>query len=79
VRDLAKMIFKMMRDAEELPVILAELEDAWRVVERSLEEVLSAKQTSQQYLQKHCTTLEDLDELGNIMDDMLRRQDEIEV
>jgi hypothetical protein len=26
----------MMRDAEELPVILSELEDAWRVVERSL-------------------------------------------
>jgi hypothetical protein len=26
----------MMRDAEELPVILAELEDAWGVVERSL-------------------------------------------
>lgn len=25
-----------MRDAEELPVILGELEDAWRVVERSL-------------------------------------------
>ena len=24
-----------MRDAEELPVILAELEDAWTVVERS--------------------------------------------
>lgn len=27
---------EMMRDAEELPVILSELEDAWRVVERSL-------------------------------------------
>jgi hypothetical protein len=26
----------MMRDAEELPAILAELEDAWRVVERRL-------------------------------------------
>ena len=26
----------MMRDAEELPVILGELEDAWKVVERSL-------------------------------------------
>ena len=26
----------MMRDAEELPVILSELEDAWRVMERSL-------------------------------------------
>ena len=25
-----------MRDAEELPVILTELDDAWRVVERSL-------------------------------------------
>ena len=25
-----------MRDAEELPIILAELEDAWKVVERSL-------------------------------------------
>jgi len=28
-------IQEMMRDAEELPVILAELEDAWTVVERS--------------------------------------------
>ena len=27
---------EMMRDAEELPAILAELEDAWRIVERSL-------------------------------------------
>jgi hypothetical protein len=26
----------MMRDAEELPVILGELEDAWKIVERSL-------------------------------------------
>jgi len=26
----------MMRDAEELPAILSELEDAWSVVERSL-------------------------------------------
>lgn len=43
------------------------------------EELLSAKQTSQQYLQKHRSTLEDLEELGDIMEDMLRRQDEIEV
>jgi len=71
-------IQEMMRDAEELPVILAELEHAWKAVERSLEELLSANQTSQQYLQKHRSTLEDLEELGDIMDDMLRRQDEIE-
>lgn len=86
-----------MRDAEELPVILSELEDAWKVVERSLyvivhlsialndpdldrsEELLSAKQLSLQYLQKHRSNLEDLEKLGDIMDDMLRRQDEIEV
>lgn len=86
-----------MRDAEELPVILGELEDSWRVVERSLyvivwltvilfgpdlilsEGLISAKQTSQQYLRKLRTTLEDLEELGDIMDDMLRRQDDIEV
>ena len=88
---------EMMRDAEELPVILSELEDAGRAMERSLyviayspmalneldlvlsEELLSAKQTSKQYLQKHRSTLEDLEELGGIMEDMLRRQDEIEV
>ncbi|KAH9002912.1 autophagy protein Apg17-domain-containing protein [Lactarius hatsudake] len=69
---------EMMRDAEELPAILAELEDAWTVVERSHGELLSAKLLSQQYLQKHRSTLEDLEELGGIMDDMLRRQDEIE-
>jgi autophagy-related protein 17 len=40
---------------------------------------MTAKQTSQQYLQKHRSTLEDLEELGDIMDDMLRQQDEIEV
>lgn len=34
---------------------------------------------SRQYLQKLRTTLEDLEELEDIMDDMLRRQDEIEV
>jgi autophagy-related protein 17 len=88
---------EMMRDAEELPVILCEVEDAGKAMERSLyviayspmalneldlvlsEELLSAKQTSQQYLQKHRSTLEDLEELGDIMEDMLRRQDEIEV
>jgi autophagy-related protein 17 len=88
---------EMMRDAEELPVILAELEDAWTIVERGLyvivslpwpafgpdlvssEELLSAKRACQQYLQKHRGTLEDLEELGDIMDDMLQRQDEIEV
>jgi len=87
----------MMRDAEELPVILAELEDASRAVERGLyvssthpqillgtdlvrsEELRSAKQVFHQYLQKHRGTLEDLEELGDIMDDMLHRQDEIEV
>ncbi|KAI0303808.1 autophagy protein Apg17-domain-containing protein [Multifurca ochricompacta] len=71
-------IQEMLRDAEELPVILAELEDAWAAVERSHEELLSAKQVSQQRLHKHRNTLEDLEELGDIMDDMLRRQDEIE-
>ncbi|KAI9440035.1 autophagy protein Apg17-domain-containing protein [Lactarius indigo] len=66
-------IQEMMRDAEELPAILAELEDAWTVVERSHGELLSAKLLSQQYLQKHRSTLEDLEELGTIMDDMLRQ------
>jgi len=71
-------IQEMMRDAEELPVILAELEDASRAVERGLEELRSAKQVFQQYLQKHRGTLEDLEKLGDIMDDVLRRQDEID-
>ncbi|KAI9512058.1 autophagy-related protein 17 [Russula earlei] len=71
-------IQEMMRDAEELPVILAELKDALGVMERGLEELRSAKQVFQQYLQKHRSTLEDLEELGDIMDAMLRRQDEIE-
>lgn len=71
-------IQEMMRDAEELPVILAELEDAWTVMDRSYGELLSAKLLSQQYLQKHRSTLEDLEALGGIMEDMLRRQDEIE-
>jgi hypothetical protein len=32
---------EMMRDAEELPVILTELEDAWAIVERGLYVIVS--------------------------------------
>lgn len=43
------------------------------------EQLLAAKQAAQQHLDTHQRTLYDLDELGEIMSEMLERQQAVEV
>ncbi|VDC04793.1 unnamed protein product [Peniophora sp. CBMAI 1063] len=70
---------EMNRDTEELPVILGELGDDFNAIDSSFEELQSARRVSHEYLQRQRETLDDLDELGSIMGDMLQRQTEIEI
>ncbi|KAI0058213.1 hypothetical protein BV25DRAFT_1919577 [Artomyces pyxidatus] len=69
---------EMVRDTEELPAIISELEDACTSIERSHESLVEAKRVAREYLAKHHTTLDDLEELGEIMSEMLQRQQEVE-
>lgn len=95
---------EMIRDVEELPVILSELEESVGHIESSKyvkirakaipflanttlasgttsasEQLLAAKALAQQHLDTHHITLDDLEELGDIMSEMLRKQQEVEV
>lgn len=70
---------EMNRDTEELPAIIAELEDNIASIEASHGQLLDAKQTAQQHLETHKQTLDDLDELGEIMTEMLERQQDVEM
>lgn len=88
----------MIRDVEELPAILSELEESMGHIEssqyvlRSLvflygssthhsasEQFTAARALAQQHLGTHHVTLDDLEELGDIMSVMLRKQQEVEV
>ncbi|KAI0322587.1 autophagy protein Apg17-domain-containing protein [Amylostereum chailletii] len=71
-------LLEMNRDIEELPVIIGELEDAYTNIEISHEELLAAKQTLREGLSKQRIIIDELDELGEIMEDMLQRQQDIE-
>ncbi|GBE87793.1 autophagy protein Apg17-domain-containing protein [Sparassis latifolia] len=68
----------MNRDTEELPAIISELEDGVSSIEASHEQLLTAKRTAEQHLDTHRKTLDDLDELGDIMTEMLERQEAVE-
>ncbi|KAI0049771.1 hypothetical protein FA95DRAFT_1604088 [Auriscalpium vulgare] len=68
----------MVRDTDELPLIMSELEESCESMEKSHDELVAAKTTNEDYLRNHRTTLDDLDELGDIMGEMLQRQEEIE-
>ncbi|KAI0076211.1 hypothetical protein K474DRAFT_1645470 [Panus rudis PR-1116 ss-1] len=68
----------MNRDMEELPAIIADLERSTASIQSSHEQLLSAKQQAQEQLSTLRRALTDLDELGDIMTEMLGRQEEIE-
>ncbi|THH20742.1 hypothetical protein EW146_g697 [Bondarzewia mesenterica] len=70
---------EMNRDTDELPAIISELEASCASVERIREELLTAKHLVQQDLETHRTILDDLEELGDIMGEMLHRQQEVEI
>ncbi|KAH9919879.1 autophagy protein Apg17-domain-containing protein [Amylocystis lapponica] len=71
-------IQQMNRDTDELPAIIAELEDSVSSIAASHEQLLAAKRTAQQHLDTHRQTLDDLDELGEIISEMLERQQAVE-
>ncbi|TFK72955.1 hypothetical protein BDN72DRAFT_271834 [Pluteus cervinus] len=72
-------IRNMNRDTEELPRILEELRESAQKVERSHEQLTEAQETTSNHLQQMHTVLDDLQALGDIMTDMLKVQQDLEV
>ncbi|KAH7912803.1 autophagy protein Apg17-domain-containing protein [Hygrophoropsis aurantiaca] len=68
----------MNRDTDELPSIMGELEEGTKSISEASEQLLAAKTSAQQQLDAHSKSLDDLDELGEIMSEMLQKQQEIE-
>ncbi|KAF8896239.1 autophagy-related protein 17 [Infundibulicybe gibba] len=68
----------MNRDTEELPSIMAELEESATLIESHHEQLITAQHTNQTHLQNLQTTLNELEELGDIMSEMLQTQEEVE-
>ncbi|KAG6334225.1 hypothetical protein ID866_4869 [Astraeus odoratus] len=69
---------EMNRDTDELPAIMAELEDGVKTVQEAHESLIQAKDTVQERLDVSNGILDNLDELGEIMTDMLDKQQEVE-
>ncbi|KZT73168.1 hypothetical protein DAEQUDRAFT_762515 [Daedalea quercina L-15889] len=69
---------EMNRDTEELPAILSELEQHIEAIDDTHEQLLSAKRGAEQHIETLRRTLDDLDELGSIMTDMLEQQEAVE-
>ncbi|KAK7690808.1 hypothetical protein QCA50_005908 [Cerrena zonata] len=65
----------MNRDTEELPAIIADLDGNVQAIQSSLEQLVTAKQQAEVHVTTLRGTLADLDELGEIMAEMLDRQD----
>ncbi|KAI9568239.1 autophagy-related protein 17 [Boletus coccyginus] len=68
----------MHRDTDELPAIMAELEEDVHSIQEAHEKLVLAKTTAQDQLDASRSKLEDLDELGEIMSDMLQKQQDVE-
>ncbi|TFY83282.1 hypothetical protein EWM64_g718 [Hericium alpestre] len=68
----------MQRDTNELPAIVSELDESCAAIERRRDELLSAKHEAEHSLEILCTTLDNLDELGDIMGEMLEQQQRAE-
>ncbi|KAI0749561.1 autophagy protein Apg17-domain-containing protein [Daedaleopsis nitida] len=68
----------MIQDANALPVIIAELEAGVQSSKELHDQLLSAKAAAQAHVEIHKSTLNDLDELGDIMTEMLERQQDVE-
>ncbi|KAF8072011.1 autophagy protein Apg17-domain-containing protein [Lyophyllum atratum] len=68
----------MNRDTNELPSIMAELEEGTDTIEEHREKLQATKELSQTHLSLLNHILDDLDELGDIMLEMLQTQEEVE-
>ncbi|CDO77390.1 hypothetical protein BN946_scf184835.g12 [Trametes cinnabarina] len=69
----------MNADANALPGFISELEQGVHTIEAYRDELLTAKASAQEHLDTHRSILTDLDELGEIMADMLDRQQAVEI
>ncbi|KAJ2922864.1 hypothetical protein H1R20_g14249, partial [Candolleomyces eurysporus] len=68
----------MNRDTEELPVIMGELDESAGEIEDYFQRLAASHRTAQQDLDHLSRVLNDLDELGDIMDEMLATQNTVE-
>ncbi|KAH0832924.1 autophagy protein Apg17-domain-containing protein [Lanmaoa asiatica] len=68
----------MHRDTDELPAIMAELEEDVHSIQEAHEKLVLAKIAAQGQIDASRSTLDDLDELGDIMSDMLQKQQDVE-
>ncbi|KAF9466562.1 autophagy protein Apg17-domain-containing protein [Collybia nuda] len=69
----------MNRDTDELPLIMAELEESADAIETQHEKLRTHQEVSQGHLSLLMHVLDDLDELGEIMSEMLQMQEDVEV
>ncbi|KAL1745595.1 autophagy-related protein 17 [Schizophyllum fasciatum] len=69
-------IEQMHVDTDELPSIMAELDDCFRIVEELHTRLSTAEHDGKAHLADLRRTLGDLDQLGDIMSEMLVKQDE---
>ncbi|KAG5721930.1 Autophagy-related protein 17 [Termitomyces sp. T112] len=68
----------MNRDTNELPSIMVEIDECADAIEECHDKLVAAKETYQTHLSLLAHTLEDLDELGEIMPEMLQIQEDVE-
>ncbi|KAF5367435.1 hypothetical protein D9758_003802 [Tetrapyrgos nigripes] len=69
---------QMNRDTDELPSIMAELEDSLGHIDVTHSMLASTRDDNQKHLDHLSHTVEDLDELGDIMGEMLHTQESVE-
>ncbi|KAI0783551.1 autophagy protein Apg17-domain-containing protein [Abortiporus biennis] len=68
----------MNRDTDELPAIIADLERNITSIEGSYEQLCASKRQYEEHLSVHRKIVDDLDELGDIISEMLERQQNVE-
>ncbi|KAJ7650373.1 autophagy protein Apg17-domain-containing protein [Roridomyces roridus] len=69
----------MNRDTNELPAIMNELEDCLASITGNYELLMNSQEGAKRSLAHLHTILDDLDELGEIMTEMLQTQDAVEI
>ncbi|KAJ7581262.1 autophagy-related protein 17 [Mycena floridula] len=68
----------MNRDTDELPSIMSELDENVANINSTHESLSATKRSGEQQLEQLATALDDLDELGEIMTEMLQTQESVE-
>jgi len=69
---------EMNRDTDELPSIMTELEEAFTAIDKTHGLFTTAQDIGKRHLEQLSSTIDDLEELGDIMTDMLQTQDSVE-